>query len=114
MDGSGEKSEYEVLPYSVDSETGEEVQSRMTEALTEIAVKYMGKRVIVVSHGGAIREFINHVRQNSKNTFPEYKGIRTAVNCFRYCEDGSWSCILINDDSHIESQDGSNIKADAG
>ncbi len=38
-------------------ETFDEVQTRMTDAITEIAARHAGGRVAVVSHGGATRAF---------------------------------------------------------
>lgn len=44
-----------------DAESDEEIMTRFIMILREIAVTYMGKKVLVVSHGGIMRTFLIHL-----------------------------------------------------
>ncbi|MBI2196766.1 histidine phosphatase family protein [Candidatus Daviesbacteria bacterium] len=46
-----------------DYETNEELISRLIIFLREIAVAYPGKTILIVSHGGIIRAFLNHLSE---------------------------------------------------
>mgnify|MGYP005836047959 CR=1 FL=1 len=105
--------ECEILPFVLDSETDEDVSKRMLEAMNEIAGRHMGQRIVVVSHGGAIKAFLKNVLD--EDTFKSYKGIRTAINCLRYyvaCN--IWSCVYLNDDMHLKSSIIEHCRIDAG
>lgn len=58
-----EKATYKPFP---GYETNEKVVSRLITFLREIAVAYSGKTVLIVSHGGIMRAFLNHL---SKETY---------------------------------------------
>jgi broad specificity phosphatase PhoE len=52
------ESEYASFRLASDVETDEEVVTRFLAQLREIVAKYTGKNVLVVSHGGCIRNFL--------------------------------------------------------
>lgn len=54
-------SDYPVLAFETERETEEDVVRRMSRCMRNIATGHMGRRVAVVSHGGAMRRFLAHV-----------------------------------------------------
>lgn len=109
-------SEHPVLPFPVESETGEDVLRRMIATLTAIAEANDARHVLVVSHGGAVKAFVRHVRgagSDGADGLPPHVGIRTALNRFRW--DGRrWSCLTVDDAAHLGDQDPDRARKDAG
>lgn len=56
--GDDQRRTFKLAP---DVESDAEVISRFITSLREIAVAYSGKTVLVVSHGGCIRQFLMHI-----------------------------------------------------
>lgn len=57
-----------------DGESAKDTNKRMNEFVEEILEKYKGKRIVVVSHGGAIKFYLlSHCRVNESLNL-EYKG----------------------------------------
>ena len=89
-------------------------------AMTDIAENNPGERVLVFSHGAAIREFVQHVLASEGRDPGEYEhcaGRRTAPNKVVY-EAGKWH-IDFGDVGHLapikkESNDGADIHSDSG
>lgn len=60
---------------NIDGESNIEVRKRMTEAIMEILDKYQGKKIAVVSHGAAIKYFLqNFCEYDQENETLIYKG----------------------------------------
>ena len=81
-----------------------EVQARMRAVLAEIAARYDGQTVAVVSHGVAIRSFLASalgVKSEQINTLPH--GDNTAVSCLRY-DGGALTVEYYNDASHLPEE----------
>jgi len=105
---------YPTLSFHQTFETEADVRHRMLAVLTETAEAHSGKRVLVVSHMGAIGIFIAHLL----NHFPDhgavsYQGKRTALNQLRYAN-GCWTCLSVDDDRHLRAMDGASIHANHG
>ena len=45
---------------NIDGESNEEVRKRMLECINEILDKYVGQRIVIVSHGAAIKFFLQN------------------------------------------------------
>ena len=45
---------------NIDGESNEEVRKRMLECVNEILNKYVGQRIVIVSHGAAIKYFLQN------------------------------------------------------
>lgn len=56
-----------------DGESAEDTNKRMTEFLKEILYKYQGKRIALISHGGAIKFLLFNWCNVNKNVKLEYK-----------------------------------------
>lgn len=85
-------------------ESREEVAARVVPALLEIAGRHRGARLIVVSHGGAIRSVLQHAE-------PEVRHPRignASVHSFRV-EDGDLRLIAFDDPIEEESQHGDDL-----
>ena len=81
-----------------------EVQARMRAVLAEIAARYDGQTVAVVSHGVAIRSFLASalgVKSEQIDTLPH--GDNTAVACLRY-DGGALTVEYYNDASHLPEE----------
>ena len=81
-----------------------EVQARMRAVLAEIAARYEGQTVAVVSHGVAIRSFLASalgIPSEKIDTLPH--GDNTAVACLRY-DGGALTVEYYNDASHLPEE----------
>ncbi len=61
------------------AESDEEVVVRFITFLREIAVGYLGKNVLVVTHGGVIRSFLIHLGFGTYQTFGHDKRIHNGA-----------------------------------
>ncbi len=98
------ESEYPVLPFPVEIEGVSDVRRRMVAAMTEIARKHAGGRVLVVSHGGAVRLFMGYVLGPGMAGEGRYRGVRTALNTL-FHRNGGWRCLALDDDAHLDGID---------
>lgn len=57
-----------------DGESANDTNKRMNEFINEIIKKYEGKRLAIVSHGGAIKFYLLNYCRVNKNLNLEYKG----------------------------------------
>ena len=89
-------STYPTLPFYKEVETKTDLYLRMAAALSDIARRHDNQSVLVVSHGGAIEIFINHILENTKENLLTYQGIRMALNRIYYTA-RAWQCIKLND-----------------
>ena len=81
-----------------------EVQARMRAVLAEIAARYDGQTVAVVSHGVAIRSFLASalgIPSEKIDSLPH--GDNTAVACLRY-DGGALTVEYYNDASHLPEE----------
>ena len=81
-----------------------EVQARMRAVLAEIAARYEGQTVAVVSHGVAIRSFLASalgIPSEKIDSLPH--GDNTAVACLRY-DGGALTVEYYNDASHLPEE----------
>lgn len=81
-----------------------EVQARMRAVLAEIAARYEGQTVAVVSHGVAIRSFLASalgIPSEQIDSLPH--GDNTAVACLRY-DGGALTVEYYNDASHLPEE----------
>lgn len=93
--------EFPILPYSKEVESRKEVRARMIEVMTDIGRMHRDERVVVVSHMGPVKQFIQYVSDVSSHPVPEFVGTRAAVNRLIY-DDGEWFCVVLDDVSHLE------------
>lgn len=91
---------YEMLPFSVDVESREDLRKRVVEGITRIAADHDGKSVLIVSHEGAVRQFIAHLQEQPGSRVPDYTNRRSSINRFVY-EDGYWTCTVMNDADYL-------------
>lgn len=75
---------------------------RSTSALDRIAMKHIGERVIIVTHGGFIRQLYNRACPNGG---PCGKVLNTSVSVFHLDADDKWIIKMWGDVSHL-SQSG--------
>ena len=57
-----------------DGESAKETNKRMNDFIEEILEKYEGKRIAIISHGGAIKFYLLNYCNVNKNLNLEYKG----------------------------------------
>lgn len=92
--------EYPLLPFPVETENLVDVRDRVVNAITRIAEENEGKIVLVVSHEGAVKQFVKYLGDTEDCKLLKYEGVRSAVNHFRY-DAGHWTCVELNDDRHL-------------
>lgn len=63
-----------------DGESANETNKRMNEFISEILGKYQGKRVAIVSHGGAIKFYLLRYCDVNQNLNLSYKGTELTIN----------------------------------
>ena len=82
-------------------ESRADLQQRTADCLDELADRYEGQRLLLVSHGGTIKAMFRHV---VGPTLSEYRRSplygNTGVSSFRRV-DGFWQLISWNDTSHL-------------
>lgn len=77
-------------------ESNLEVRKRMKEAIFSIISQNIGKRIAIVSHGAAIKFFLqDFCTYNEKNDLLEYNG---GVACPRYLDSPSMIQITFKDE----------------
>jgi len=94
--------QYPMLPFTVDVEVEEDLLKRMVTALSGIAQHHDQKTILVVSHGGAIEIFLEHLLESAGDSPSAYSGIRMALNTITYSA-GKWQCNRLNDDAHLST-----------
>ena len=63
-----------------DGESANDTKIRMNKFMEEILVKYEGKRIAVISHGGAIKFYLLSYCNVNNNLNLEYKGKELVIN----------------------------------
>lgn len=79
-------------------ETREEVAARVVPALLELAERHPGERLVIVSHGGAIRSVLQTAEPDTKHP----RITNASVHSFRV-EDGALQLIAFDDPIEEES-----------
>lgn len=88
-----------------DGEAMTEVYERMSRAVDEIAAKNPGKKVVVVSHGCALRNYLCYANGDSIDKLAEVGwSDNTAVSCVEYDDNGHRKLIFKNDSSHLPEE----------
>ncbi len=78
-----------------------DLHQRVADCLDELADRYEGKRLLLVSHGGAIKEMFRHVVCMDIGEFSRMPLTgNTGVGSFRRI-DGKWQLVSWNDMSHL-------------
>ena len=91
----------ETVPPIPGGETIEEFQQRVSDFLEELAANYMGKRLLLVSHGGTIQRMLRHCTGLlAAGNFRPACG-NTCISVFRKRTDGHWQLISWNDTAHL-------------
>jgi broad specificity phosphatase PhoE len=85
-----------------EGENVEEFHKRIVTFLDDIANKHLGKRILLVSHGGSIGRMLIHVfgPLSSTNTRPLCDNV--SISSFRYTP-GHWQLVSWNDTAHLEN-----------
>lgn len=82
-----------------DVEWWDNVGVRMMAALTDLAAAYPDGRVLVVSHGSAIRAVLGTIQG-----IPP-REVKSTLNCglthIRHHDDGTWEILSFNDNEHL-------------
>lgn len=92
--------EFIVLPFGVERETEACVVGRMVECLGDIAARHQGQRVVVISHGGAIKRFL---RQVLGEVPPPPAGQSTNTAIHHLLHDGdAWRALRLHGCAHLE------------
>jgi probable phosphoglycerate mutase len=81
-------------------ESGQDRLARSIRVLTEIATRHIDQTVVVVTHGGFLMGFLEHVLGMTSGNGWRFRRQNAAFNCFEYL-DGKWSLQTWNDTSHL-------------
>ena len=89
------------VPSIPGGETIEEFHNRIANCLEDIAKENLGKKVLIVSHGGAIQRMLIHTmgRISEKNIYPLCDNV--GISVFKY-QQGHWQMVKWNDTAHVE------------
>ena len=80
-----------------------DLHQRVADCLDELADRYEGKRLLLVSHGGAIKQMFRHVVCMDIGEFSRMPLTgNTGVSSFRRI-DGQWQLVSWNDLSHLRN-----------
>ena len=85
-------------------ESRSEFYQRVADCLDELALRFSGKRILLVSHGGTIRSMFHHVAGPVPASSRMPLTSNTGVSSFRY-ENGTWQLLSWNDVSHLRNLD---------
>lgn len=83
-------------------ESRSEFYQRVADCLDELALRFPGKRILLVSHGGTIRSMFHHVAGAVPADSRLPLTSNTGVSSFRVV-DGSWQLVSWNDVSHLRA-----------
>ncbi|KZV23099.1 phosphoglycerate mutase-like protein 4 [Dorcoceras hygrometricum] len=75
-----------------------QLYARCTSALQKIAQKHQGERVVVVSHGGAIRALYRRASPHGRSVG---RVMNTSLNVFHISDEDEWSIKSWGDVSHL-------------
>ena len=86
-----------------DSEDFSVFQKRIAGRVRTIATEHRGERVIIVSHGAAIRILIADILAMPIRSIWHVSQLNTAVNCIRFEDDGFAVLTRMNDVAHLRA-----------
>lgn len=86
-----------------DSENFTDFQKRVAGCVRTIAAEQRGKRVVIVSHGAAIRILMADILAMPIRSIWHISQLNTAVNCIHFEDDGFAVVALMNDTSHLHA-----------
>lgn len=92
---------YPTLPFYKEVETEADLYLRMATTLSDIAKSHDNQTILIISHGGSLEFFINHILEKTNETLIKYQGIRMALNRLSY-DAGRWNCIHLNEDVFLK------------
>ncbi|KAG6545842.1 hypothetical protein Mapa_012803 [Marchantia paleacea] len=78
-----------------------QLYARTKAVFEEIALKHLGQRVVVVSHGAVLRALHVH----AKGVQPSSRVRNTSINVFRITSSRDWSLRLWGDVNHLQGTD---------
>lgn len=99
-----EYSQYRQVGHTFRIPQGESAEERLTRSvkvLTEIATRHLHQTVVVVTHGGFLMGFFEHVLGMVPGNGWRFKRQNAAFNSFEYLN-GIWSLETWNETSHLE------------
>lgn len=86
-------------------ETTEQVAERMYYFIEKISKENIGKTILICSHGVAIEAFLRKITKIPfVKQIEEYSQKNTSINILEYDENKGFEVLVINDKSHIESE----------
>ena len=80
-------------------------QKRVAGGVSEIVRAQQGKRVVIVSHGASIRILLADILAMPIRSIWHVSQLNTAVNKIRFEDDGFAIVTLMNDTSHLRTED---------
>lgn len=83
-------------------ESARQRTERTVACLEDLAAKHGGQSVLVVTHGGILLGFFEHVLGLASRSTPAFRRPNAALNVFWY-DGGSWKLETWGDVSHLES-----------
>lgn len=87
-----------------ESEPFSDFQKRVAGRVREIAAAECGKRVVIVSHGASIRILLADLLSMPIRSIWHISQLNTAVNRIRFEDDGFAIVTLLNDTSHLRTE----------
>jgi broad specificity phosphatase PhoE len=99
-----EYSDYRRIGHTFRIPNGESAQERLDRSirvLTGIAIRHADQIVVVVTHGGFLMGFFEHVLGMASGNGWRFKRQNAAFNCFEYVE-GKWRLETWNETSHLD------------
>ena len=84
-----------------EGESGEDRLVRSVQVLSEIAARHVNQTVVVVTHGGFLMGFFEHVLGMAPGNGRRFMRDNAAFNCFEYM-DGTWRLETWNETSHLD------------
>lgn len=88
-----------------------EFQKRVSELLDMLSQQYNGKRVLLVSHGGAMQRILRHCTGGIEE--PNIKPFcgNTGISIFRCKDQEIWQLVTWNDQAHLEDLEQNDLLA---
>jgi 2,3-bisphosphoglycerate-dependent phosphoglycerate mutase len=78
-----------------------EKTERVKRVMNKIALRHIGEKVVVVSHGGILTSFFEFVLSIATGSTSRFQRLNCSYNSFCFCE-GVWSLVTWGDISHLE------------
>lgn len=86
-----------------DGESMKQVYDRMKDTILKIAEKNKNRKIVIVSHGCAILNFLSYLKGNDKLILDEYRfGTHSGVTKIEFDENNKGKIIYRNSTSHLE------------